>query len=898
MAQLENAAIADGRYVGTNGRLWLELRVDVQGFTEAGEDVEAPRRIVSGDVQSTGPETAAGYGSFRSVKDDLDTPPWGGAIEIDWTGATGEVSGGTLAVEPSSLLDGGVQVSLSADDEAGAPGFSGPVVIHAAYAGEALREVALEVAVEEGAGSDPAGTDPERSTTGVRVESVTERIVGSLGRAGFTVDLRMAASIPRAEGGWAESDIFATLNDVMGRTAGRGLDRPDWDLHLLVLSRTDKDALRGVMMDLTGPFPRQGAAVFVDPAASDEGDRDRAELTILHSALHELGHAFNLRHRFGRDLRRSSSTSVMNYPWRYRGGGNEDEYWAAFGEGRFDTDELAFLHHAARSQVVPGGSAFGSAVYWPAAGSRSPAAADEPWSGLQVWLTPPLGGTDFSYGQPVFVGVNLLNTGPHSVPVARHALDIKAGQLEVLVSSPPRDGASTARVADGARSFAPMLERCFSASRAEVVDLAYGESMHTNANLSYGSGGFTFPDPGGYALTPVLTFPAGDGVLDHVVQGPPLTIRVLPPRTRAEERDGEVLLARSDVGASLALGGSTALQAAAGELEDILRRRERAAASSGRPDPVTPALTRCAGISAGRQGNPVQAAALLSRATRPGAVATFDPHTAEHTRRLAARYQQDVTAEGPSVVVDLWTRPRDGGPTTSGRGSGVLVARGAPSGGSQGDSRPKGWGVLAPANHLPTEAMEDTHEVGAVVTVSSPDGLTERIAATRVDLVRGTEDGGPELALLELSHPVPPGDDVTVQAPATSSDSGLSAFFGAQGTPVAEVASLRGAQLDAWSDAADVSIAQSPRPRAPLAPAPADTVFRYPDVVADDVALKWCWLSPSCNPTPPGDDQPYDIQRRTDGDGELHRASRKGPGRGGNPERRPGKSSRGGPGAE
>ena len=193
-------------------------------------------------------------------------------------------------------------------------------------------------------------------------------------------------------------------------------------------------------------------------------------------------------------------------------------------------------------------------------------------------------------------------------------------------------------------------------SYPSVIALGPGESIHANANLAYSADGITV-DPGDYEVTPFLSFPPGpnDEGLDQIVVGRPLHIRVRPPSSPSEERDGQTLY-RPDVGVSLALGGSTSLQAAADDLEDLRARREHDN-SSGRPDPVVAVLARSAGIHEGRQGNTRLAAWLLRQATTPEALASFDPHTAEHTRRLAQRYtQRDVIAMPIPVVVDLWTR--------------------------------------------------------------------------------------------------------------------------------------------------------------------------------------------------------------------------------------------------
>ena len=69
---------------------------------------------------------------------------------------------------------------------------------------------------------------------------------------------------PQPNGSWATSDVFTALHEQLRTAAQAPLTSPVWELHLLLLSKSDRKGLLGVMPDFVDDLPRQGAAVFVD----------------------------------------------------------------------------------------------------------------------------------------------------------------------------------------------------------------------------------------------------------------------------------------------------------------------------------------------------------------------------------------------------------------------------------------------------------------------------------------------------------------------------------------------------------------------------------------------------------------------------------------------------------
>lgn len=829
--------VRDGRYCGRDEGFTLDLRVDLRGS-----------RAVSGDVFRGATVGDDFVGSFA-------TEAWSGAapppmpLTATWHGADGDQTKadvGLLATvgTPDDLV---LELSMGGDPDSLEAGTM--LRFEVKRDGEPLREVRLAIDVENSALAD-AREDLRKkvreafATTGISVtDAGEERIVD-----------HTAGEL------WSESDIFDKLQDALGHE-DREMDRPGWTARLLMLSRSKRDDLLGVMFD-TDALPRQAAAVFVDSISATSGpDAGRADTKLVQTTVHELGHALNLVHRFARGVRRSSSHSFMNYDWRFRGGDHSDDYWKGFNH-TFDDDELRFLRHAPWSQITPGGAAFGSASYW--AGVRD-APPTKPWSDLRLWLTPPQGlpATGFAHGQPIYLEVSLRNTGCTSVKVPRHALDIKAGQLDVFIEHVAgADGAPVDERLAVSRPFAAAMQRCFDVGTVKQVELGFGDAIHSNMNLTYGSDRLSFPEAGQYEVTPVLTFSAPDGAdLDHQVVGRPLRITVARPG--GNEGEIERVLRTPEASLAVALGGAASLVDATAAMRELVDRPVDSLHQSVVADPIIATVSRVLGIEAGRKGTKnesgpdlEQAAERLEQACDLGAAA-FDPHTAEHTRRLAAQYRARANRSVrpgdtvPNVVVDLWTRPRDGSAAQGGRRSGFLVA---------GEAQPhqrgpqQAGGVLTRADQLPAEVMEGGVVVEADVVVTAEDGLTEHLTASRIDVVGPAKGQRPVLAHLLLSRPVPVAPLLPEAGRADLSPQDREPFFGDTGTPTGAVAALVDRALDAWREAVDQAEAGAPE----QAPDPHSVRgFAYTGISTDDPFGWRCWFTSKCAYEPKRGDEPY-----------------------------------------
>ena len=611
--------------MGGHSDLFVELRLDTEGV-----------KAVSVDVYRTSTNGRDYVASARSAPGTAFAAD-GDAVAAIWQDSLGATTTGTVAVDsgpaggPEQLL-----ATLTLDQRLNGLPPHADLVVVAERDGDEFRRLGLEVEAEDGVRL------PSDVTFGGETLSFRE----CLSRAGFEIhDTGMATQIPPpVDGTWDLSNTFTILEDLMAQTAQASLLLPSWELHLLMLGKGSRAGLLGIMFDAGSVLPRQGAAVFVteirDRVADAEEDRK-----IVQTTVHELGHALNLAHRFERVVGRADSTSFMNYDWRFLGGNQREEYWRRFAV-TFDPDELEFLHHAPRSALVPGGADFHTVNYWAeGTGGYSPYAPEAPVAGFKLTLSPPASGTVFAFGQPVFLEVTLRNETGQDVNLPDEVLDPKAGFLELLVQR--RTGKTRRGLAD-AQPFIPIMQRCFDLDPRTADTVPDGGIQRNNVNLTFGSGGFAFAEPGEYDITPLLSFMMRDAngdPIDRIIRGQAIRIRVAHPHDMDQERDATTLF-RSDVGAWFALGGSDCLAKAGDALEEVRERRTRAL---GAADPVVAAITRASGLHALRpsirfdqhrfshaHADPATAAQRLGSLDE-AALATFDKHTAESTQRLAQR---------------------------------------------------------------------------------------------------------------------------------------------------------------------------------------------------------------------------------------------------------------------
>lgn len=615
----QTASVRDGRFEGRNDHASIELRIDTEGTGLASADLY--RLDARGRPQWVA--SARSAPGTRFTAGDSGTPI---IAEDDLGGGTA----GRLTLSPTNGSAENVNASLQLDAPLNGLPAGTPIAFTVQWVSPALREIKVETETEEGV--EPL-SEADFQGRPMSIEAAFVNAGIELERGG------REDRIPANPGGWDVAGLHTLMQDF----GQESLEQRAWALHLLLLGRSDQRGLLGVMFDDTQVLPRQGAAVFAQEIRGIPGINHSRKL--IQTSVHELGHALNLAHRFERVVGRADSSSFMNYDWRYMGGEKVDEFWERFAYA-FDPDELSFLRHGPRPAVIPGGAAFHSSQYWnEGTGGYSPYVPESPLEGFELELRPALAGRLFAFAQPIFLDITLKNLSGQAIDLPPGLLDPKSGVLEILIRK--TGGRSTKSLAD-VGSFQPILQRCFDLDPGARETLPDQGHISNNINLTYGSSGFHFADPGAYEVTALLAIFDPQSETDFIVRSPALPIRVAAPQSVQEDRDAMDLF-RDDVGVYLALGGNRNLEGAHQTLEEFVARR--AGATGEVTDPVAASIVRAQALDARRDYVRLQdgeyrhlrkdedrAAGLLGR-LGDTSLQAFDAVTARGTQSLAESYR-------------------------------------------------------------------------------------------------------------------------------------------------------------------------------------------------------------------------------------------------------------------
>lgn len=380
-------------------------------------------------------------------------------------------------------------------------------------------------------------------------------------RAGFDVSKSGGDGIvPFARAGTDRLWSDAEMHDAMQVYWRRFANRAQWSMWVLFahLHRavppfipTPED-LGGIMFDDIGPNHRQGTAIFNDsfiknPPAGDPDPVDWVKRTKFWTAVHEIGHGFNLAHSWQKSLgtpwialaNEPEARSFMNYPDRVIG--RQSAFYANF-EYRFSDQELLFLRHAPSRFVQ-----MGNADWFDDHGFQQ--ADIPPQPGLSLEARVHRQADAFEFLEPVSIELKLTNTGDEPQIVDRSVL-LHSHDMLVIIK----------KTGKPARQWSPYATMCFGPSKQVLQP---GESVYGALDISSGLNGWDIAEPGVYHCQVCLHMDDGDVVSNA------LRLRVAPPRSWDEEYLAQDFFTE-DVGRILHFNGSAVLDAGNKCLEEVV----------------------------------------------------------------------------------------------------------------------------------------------------------------------------------------------------------------------------------------------------------------------------------------------------------------------------------------
>jgi reprolysin-like metallo-peptidase family M12B len=347
---------------------------------------------------------------------------------------------------------------------------------------------------------------------------------------------------------WSDSE----MHDAMQVYWLRFANKAQWALWTLFASLHEQGTgLGGIMFDDIGPNQRQGTAIFEDSFISQAPPNDPNPAAWVArmkfwTAVHEIGHTFNLAHSWQKTLgvpwiplaNEAEARSFMNYPYSVQGG--ESAFFSSF-EYRFSDQELLFLRHAPERLVQQG-----NALWFDHHGFEQTRQSQVPQLTLELRVN--RAQATYEFMEPVAIELKLKNVSGESQVIDDRVL-ATFDRLTVVIKKEGR----------AARQFRPFAHYCW---RSGKTVLQPGEAVYESLFVGAGSNGWDVAEPGRYVLQAALHLD------DEDVVSPPLPIRIAPPKGYEEENLAQDLFTE-DVGRTLAFDGTKVLEGANNVLREI-----------------------------------------------------------------------------------------------------------------------------------------------------------------------------------------------------------------------------------------------------------------------------------------------------------------------------------------
>ena len=383
-------------------------------------------------------------------------------------------------------------------------------------------------------------------------------------RSGFQVSSTGGDGvIPLAEAGVNGTWSDAEMHDAMQAYWSRFANHAQWSMWVLFAARHDSGpGLGGIMFDDIGPNHRQGTAMFSDSFISDAppGDPDPVawvERMQFWTAVHEMGHAFNLAHSWQKHLgnpwiplvSEPEARSFMNYPYFVLGG--QSAFFADF-EYRFSDQELLFMRHAPDRFVQMGNADwFDDHGFRQANISPSPELKLELRTNQSEELRNNRSKDEFEYMEGIVLETKLTNVSSQPILVNPEIL-AASDEMTVILKKQGKP----------ARQWTPYARYCRAPNK---VALEPGQSLYKSLFVSAGQNGWDIAEPGIYHVQVLLRHGEED------IPSNALKVRVAPPRSHEEEYLAQDYFS-DDVGRVLSFDGSQVLTAGNNALQEVVAR--------------------------------------------------------------------------------------------------------------------------------------------------------------------------------------------------------------------------------------------------------------------------------------------------------------------------------------